>query len=184
MDYVNQHKELIDSCKAGKRQSQQQLYQLYAKGMYNVCLRMVGHPQDAEDVLQNAFVDVFTHLEAFRYESSIGAWIKRIVVNHSINHLKKKKMLLEELQEKHYDHSDVQEDDAATTTLSIPSILRAIEQLSDGYRTVFSLYSLEGYDHDEIAEILGISEQTSKSQYHRAKLRLKQLLGGKYPSLD
>lgn len=143
--------------------------------MYNICLRMVRSEADAEDLLQNSFIDVFTNLNSFRFESSIGAWIKRIVVNNCINFLKKRRLAFSELN----DNLMHVPDDAPEPTeypLSVDTVHQAINQLPDGYRVVFSLYLLEGYDHQEIGEILGISEATSKSQYSRARKKLKELL--------
>lgn len=177
LENAHAHRDLIEQCKAGSRSAQFNLYNLYAKGMYNVALRMVRDSLDAEDVLQNAFLDVFTKMDGFRYESTIGAWIKRIVVNHCINFLKKKRPDWEVLDER--STAQIQDDPAAEPyegRYSAESINRAIMMLPDGYRVVFSLYLLEGYDHEEIAEILQISEATSKSQYSRAKAKLREIL--------
>lgn len=139
---------------------------------------MLKNDTDAEDLLQNSFTDVFTKLHTFRYQSSIGAWIKRITVNNCINFLKKRRIRFEELEDRHsslgFVSSEPVEDD--NIKMSVESINRAIFQLPDGYRVVFSLYMLEGYDHKEIASILEISEATSKSQYSRAKKKLKEIL--------
>lgn len=143
--------------------------------MYNICLRMVKQEQDAEDLLQNSFVDVFTKLHTFRFQSSIGAWIKRIVINNCINHLKRKRMFMEELQERHAQTEEPSYNDEAGG-LKVEKVKRAMMDLPDGYRVVFSLYLLEGYDHKEIGQILGVTEATSKSQYSRAKSKLRELL--------
>lgn len=146
--------------------------------MYNICLRMLRDPLDAEDALQNAFVDVFRHLPAFRFDCPVGAWIKRIVVNTCINMLKKKRVRFEPYEEY---HADIAEPDLSEpiSELQVHTIKQALSDLPDGYRVVFSLYALEGYDHQEIADILGISEATSKSQYSRARRRLKELITSK-----
>jgi RNA polymerase sigma-70 factor (ECF subfamily) len=145
--------------------------------MYNVTYRITNDPDDAEDVLQEAFISIFRNLRSFKGESSIGAWIKRIVVNASINHVKKQKMIyapvdenLEDEPERH-DHENIE--------LEIARVKEAIQQLPDGFRTVLTLYLIEGYDHREIADILNISESTSKSQYNRAKKKLKEILNEK-----
>ena len=143
--------------------------------MYNVCIRMVKSDLDAEDLLQNSSVDVFTKLDTFRYQSSIGAWIKRIVINNCINFLKKRRLYMEELQDHHVGVAE-EEDDGPSFGLSVQEVQFALDQLPDGYRVVFSLYLLEGYDHKEISDILNISEATSKSQYSRAKRKLKEIL--------
>ncbi len=139
---------------------------------------MLNNEADAEDLLQSSFVDVFRNLDRFRFQSSIGAWIKRIVVNNCINFLKKKRLQFSELEERHAavhfaDFPSSEEDDSP---LQMKAIKNAMFQLPDGYRVVFSLYALEGYDHQEIAEILGVSVATSKSQYSRAKQKLRVLL--------
>ena len=147
--------------------------------MYNVCLRMVKHEADAEDLLQNSFVDVFTKLHTFRYQSSVGAWIKRIVINNCINFLKRKRVFFEELDVRH-DALQVSEDPFPSDKgLDLETVKRALMDLPDGYRTVFSLYLLEGYDHKEIAGILGVTEATSKSQYSRAKQKLRAIITSK-----
>lgn len=170
-----QQRDLIEQCKSGNRTAQFELYKQYSKGMYSVCLRMVHDQMDAEDVLQNAFVDVFTKMGSFRYESTIGAWIKRIVVNHCINFLKKKKLQLEDLDDRFVNLRD-ETPETEESRFSTEKINKAIMMLPDGYRVVFSLYLLEGYDHEEISEILQISEATSKSQYSRAKAKLRDIL--------
>jgi RNA polymerase sigma factor (sigma-70 family) len=172
---VNYHTDIVEACKQGDRKAQFELYKLYSKAMYNICLRMLNSAENAEDALQNSFVDVFSKLDSFRNESTIGAWIKRIVVNNCINHIKKKRLAFAEVTENlHYiadDTSSISED-----VLQINIIQKAIQQLPDGYRVVFSLYAMEGYDHEEIGEILGVTEATSKSQYSRAKARLREIL--------
>ncbi len=184
MEYKDIHRELVKECMRGDRQAQFKLYQLYSQAMYNICLRMVRNETDAEDLLQNSFIDVFTKLDTFRYRSTIGAWIKRIVVNNCINFLKKRKIYFEEIDERITEREDQQspndflDDDpnVREEALSVAAIKEAIYRLPDGYRVVFSLYQMEGYDHKEIAQILHISEQTSKSQYSRARKKLKELL--------
>lgn len=141
--------------------------------MYNVCLRMVKNEADAEDLLQSSFADVFKRIHTFRAESSIGAWIKRIVINNCINFLKKRRLHFQELEDRHV---QVAETEIAESKINVKAINDAIMRLSDGYRVVFSLYALEGYDHKEIAQILNVTEATSKSQYSRAKQRLRVLL--------
>lgn len=135
---------------------------------------MLHNEMDAEDILQNSFVDVYTNLHKFNYQATPGAWIKRIVINNCINHLKKKRISFEEMG----NVADVVEEVTYTEdfNLEVNKIKSAMNLLSDGYRTVFSLYAIEGYDHAEIAQVLDISESTSKSQYHRAKQKIKTIL--------
>ena len=177
LDYASTHQDIVEKCKRGNRRAQFELYRLYSRAMFNVCLRMVRQEQDAEDLLQNSFVDVFTKLHTFRYQSSVGAWIKRIVVNNCINHLKRNQLFLEELQEHHADISaEEREEPMMELHLSVNLVKSAMECLPEGYRVVFSLYLLEGYDHKEIADILDISEATSKSQFSRARKKLKEII--------
>jgi RNA polymerase sigma factor (sigma-70 family) len=176
MEYKNIHKDVVEGCKKGDRKSQQQLYQLYSRAMYNICLRMLKQEADAEDLLQNSFVDVFTKLHYFRFDSSIGAWIKRIVINNCINYLKKKRLQLTDIGDREF--ANVAEDvtDWNEVEFSVKKVQEGIQRLPEGYRVVLSLYLLEGYDHKEIAEILDISPSTSKSQYSRAKKKLRELI--------
>lgn len=138
---------------------------------------MMGNKEEAEDMLQESFTDAFLKLGTFRYESAFGAWLKRIVVNKCINSLKQKKPELiytDNLPDKKNENQG--EDDLDTATLRVRDVQNAMEQLPQGYRVIFSLYMMEGYDHSEIAQILNISESTSKSQYFRAKQKIKQHL--------
>ena len=176
MDYPSVHRDIIEACKKGNRQSQFDLYRLYSKAMFNICLRMVKNDLDAEDLLLNSFIDVFTKLHSFRYQSSIGAWIKRIVINNCINFLKKRRLQIDEWDDKIPERLERESNDHQEVALSVEKVNRALLELPDGYRVVFSLYLMEGYDHKEIAQILGVSEATSKSQYSRAKAKLRQLL--------
>lgn len=171
--YSDIHKEIVEQCKLGSRKAQFELYSKYSKAMFNLCVRMLKNELDAEDILQNTFVDVFTKMNSFAYQSSIGAWIKRITINNCINFIKSKKIEFVEIDQKQYAQVDV--DEPQTEGLSVEIVQKAMNYLSDGYRIVFSLYAIEGYDHEEISEILGISESTSKSQYSRAKQRLREI---------
>lgn len=147
--------------------------------MYNVGFRIVNNEEEAEDVLQEAFISAFRNLSFYRGDATFGAWLKRIVVNKAINYLKKRQ--LERLPED--DKFDVRDeevvDDLEHFPYSVSQVRTAIENLPDGYRAVLSLYLLEGYDHGEIGEILGISESTSKSQFNRSKKKLKAILEGR-----
>ncbi len=176
MDYASTHRDIVEKCKQGNRQAQFELYKLYSKAMYNVCLRMVRNELDAEDILQNSFVDIFTKLDTFQYQSSIGAWIKRVVLNNCINFLKRNRVHFEELDERFANMEEEERSNDEEAGLTVERINRALFELPDGYRVVFSLYMLEGYDHKEIAEILNITEATSKSQYSRAKSKLRDIL--------
>lgn len=137
---------------------------------------MMQNEHDAEDALQTAFVDIFSKLDSFKYQSTLGAWIKRIVINKCINQLKKKRIHFEEITD-HVQNGLFQSvEESNGNNYSVSGIKNALVKLPDGYRLVFSLYAMEGYDHEEIGEILGITVSTSKSQYSRAKKKIKQLL--------
>jgi len=179
-NYTDIHKTLIERSKQGDAKAQYELYNNYSKAMYNICYRMMNNQQEAEDMLQEAFTECFLKLNSFRYESSFGAWLKRIVINKCINHLKKRKvnLLLADNLEIYQKNNPISTDmyDENSRNFEVKQILDAMNKLSDGYRIIFSLYLIEGYDHGEIADILSISESTSKSQYMRAKRRIKELI--------
>jgi RNA polymerase sigma factor (sigma-70 family) len=172
---LNIHSDLISRCKTGDRDAHYRLYKLYSKAMFNVSYRITGREEDAEDALQEGFISAFKNLERYRGDATFGSWLKRIVVNKAINILKKRKH--ETLPED--EQWDVAEEEAPTeykSELTVELVKRSIAKLPDGYRSVLSLYLLEGYDHQEIGEILGITESTSKSQFNRAKNKLKEIL--------
>lgn len=173
---INIHAELIGRCRDGDPIAQYDLYQLYSRSMFNTALRICGNREEAEDVLQEAFVSAFSHLSSYREDATFGAWLKRIVINKSITSIKKsqKEALMMEEAERTDTEFDPYED--ADVQLSVNKIKEALMCLPNGFRSVLSLYLFEGYDHKEIAEILGITESTSKSQYKRAKDKLRILL--------
>ncbi len=179
---------LVERCLAGDRRAQQEIYQRYAKAMFNVTMRIVNNYAEAQDVMQDAFVNAFRHLGTFKAESTFGAWLKRIVVNNAIQHVKKKKIDLVPITPAvartaaadddhdmpgHYGSMGLSDDEQS---YQVEYVRRAVQQLPDGYRMVITLYLFEGYDHGEIADIMGITESTSKSQYNRAKAKLKDIM--------
>jgi RNA polymerase sigma factor (sigma-70 family) len=167
------HAPIIEECRKGSRKAQFMLYNQYSKAMFNLAYRMTNNREDAEDILQETFIDCFRNIDSFRFESTFGAWLKTILINRSINHLKKKKVnliLQENLPE------NIVENNEETITYDTSKIFKGIELLPDGYRVILTLYLLEGYDHTEISQILEISESTSKSQYSRAKDKLRKIL--------
>lgn len=171
---LNPHADLIEQCRQGDREAHYRLYSLYARSMYNVGFRIVNNTGEAEDVLQEAFISAFRNLDYYRGEATFGSWLKRIVVNKAINVVKKRRT--EPFPEgEEFDVVDGG-DDSREFPYSVDQVKKAIASLPDGYRSVLSLYLLEGYDHSEIAEILGISESTSKSQFNRSKKKLLSLL--------
>jgi len=172
--YINIHQDLLDRCQNGDQDAQFEIYRLYYKPMYNSSLRIVGIPQEAEDIMQESFLAAFHKLKYYSGEVSFGAWLKRIVINRSLDALRKRKVLLEELraelpiEDEPYTEAD---------TVTIEEIKSAISLLSDGYRTILSLILLEGYDHEEVSEILGIKNVTSRTQFSRARQKLREILG-------
>lgn len=172
--YIDKHAALVDECRKGNRKAQFDLYKLYANAMYNVALRIVNDDAEAEDVLQEAFLDAFKRIGDFRQETTFGLWLKQIVINRSINYLRKRKAEFVSLEE--VEVADEPTYDESETTLKVEAIKAAMNELPDGYRVVLTLYLFEGYDHEEIAHILKISENTSRSQYMRAKQKLNSLL--------
>ena len=165
--------ELVERCRQGDKKSYGELYQKYAKAMYNTSLRIVNHTADAEDVLQESFFDAFAAIDSFAYKSTFGAWLKRIVINKSINALRKRKMVIIDIEKTtalHLPEEDSYDEDAMK--FKVEEIKKAVKELPNGYRTVLSLHLFEGYDQEEIAEILQISHATVRTQYMRAKQKL------------
>ncbi len=168
------HKDLVEKSKEGVRSAQFQLYELYVNAMYNVCMRLVSSKEDAEDVLQDSFVEAFKNLQSFRYESTFGSWLKRIVVNKSINFLKLKKIPVSALE--NHEYYLTEEESENIEERDIEKIKKGIDLLPNGFKQIINLYLIEGYDHNEIGEILEITTSTSKSQYHRAKRKLIEII--------
>ena len=166
-------KEIIAKCKKGDRSAQRLLYDRYSPMMMGICRRYVYHREDAEDILVEAFFKILTNLHQFKGTGSFVGWMRRIVVNESLMFLRKKHNfnLSIELEQVGLTTEKSIEDDMAAK-----DILNLLSQLPTGYRTIFNLYVLEGYKHREIAEMLGISINTSKSQLILAKKRMQQLL--------
>jgi RNA polymerase sigma-70 factor (ECF subfamily) len=166
------HAHLIEECKRGKSDAQFSLYNKYSKAMFNTAYRITNNREDAEDVLQETFIECFRNIGSFRFESTFGAWLKSITINRSINHLRKKKvdLVLCETLPDNYNNEEPEPE------YNTDRIFKGIEMLPDGYRVILTLYLLEGYDHSEISQIMGISESTSKSQYSRAKNKLRKLI--------
>ena len=170
--------DIIEQCKQNNRKAQLQLYNQYCNGMYIVANRFVKDAQDAEDVVQEAFIKAFTKLHQFKADVTFGAWLKRIVVNKSIDFLKSKKQRLVELDEVHLKVIDTDNDDKwlVDDAISLNDVKSAINKLPDKYQYVVMLYLIEGYDHQEISEILNISEVASRTQLSRGKVKLQELL--------
>ena len=166
--------DLIKGCLNGERKMQQELYDRFAPKMYGVCLRYAGNTEEAEDILQEGFIKIFKKIGSYRGEGSFEGWIRRIFVNTAFEHFRRKTYL--------QPISDKEEGTIEGTYLSVldnlaeKDIIGLVQKLSPGYRTVFNMYVVEGYTHKQIAEMLKISEGTSKSQLSRAKLILQDLV--------
>ena len=164
--------DLIDGCLAGDRAAQRALYDRYKRAMFTLCYRVTGDKAVAADVLQDAFLKVFRHLGKFRRESTLGAWIKTIVVRTAYSELRKQKVTTQDLDEVNpNDYIDW-----GPGHLDAEYLEQAILGLPEGYRAVFVLIEVEGYGHKDVAEMLGISVGTSKSQLYHAKKRLRATL--------
>ncbi|UII78911.1 RNA polymerase sigma factor [Flagellimonas sp. CMM7] len=167
--------ELVEQCKTNDRKAQLKLYKQYCDGMFCVAMRFLKNPDDAEDVVQESFIKAFQRISQFKGEVTFGAWLKRIVVNRSIDFLKSKHQKTEELNEG-YLHLAEDEDWTIEDGISIEQVKTAIEELPDKYKYVVKLFLLEGYDHAEIAQILEISDTASRTRLLRGKARLKETL--------
>ncbi len=171
--FNNEDNILLKGCLENDRKSQKLLYRKYFKPMFRICLSYSGDKDEAKDILQDAFVKVFTNLEQYNFKGSLEAWIRRIVTNTAIDYFRSKKRLIfkdEFHEETEDDELNFIESGEITTDL----ILFYIKQLPDGARVIFNLYAVEGMSHKEISLKLGITEGTSKSQYKRARTLLKK----------
>lgn len=172
---VKNELEIIAECIAGNTQAQYQLYARYADAMLNVAYRILGNEEDAKDVLQDSFLKIFKELKNLKNRQGLAAWIKRIVVTTTINRAKKKGLKLVE-----FDNQEPEPESEVTDweqiDIKINEVKKALMKLPNGYRTVLTLYLIDGYDHEEISQILNISKSGSLTQYSRGKRRLLQLL--------
>jgi RNA polymerase sigma factor (sigma-70 family) len=172
--FRNLHQDLLDGCKEGDQKAQFQIYKLYYKAMYNTSLRIVSDTMEAEDVMQESFLAAFEKIDTYSGTVSFGAWLKKIVINRSLDALNKRKAVFEDIKS-YTGIKDESPDESLRNEdidVRVGAVKDAIEKLPDGYRVILSLYLLEGYDHDEIADILKINSSTSRSQLSRAKQRL------------
>lgn len=174
--YRDVHHDLIEKCRKQDQRAQMQIYKLYFRAMYNSSLRIVGSTVDAEDIMQESFLDAFHKLEKYSEEGSFGGWLKRIVVNNSIDHINKNK-----LQTEFNEHMEVVEEESTdfdNKEIRLKDIKNALGKIKDEYRIIISLYLFEGYDHEEISEILNISYNLSRTRYSRAKSKLLKEIKG------
>lgn len=170
------HKYLINRSQRGDRKAQSELYKLYVDAMYNICRRMMGDSEEAKDILQDAFIHAFTKLKTLKEERMFSSWLKRIVVNHCLNALKKRKDFA--MSDDIIEDIPIENEESKTDVFNyqINQVMLALDKISVGTRTVLNLYVFEGYDHKEIVQILSISESASKSQYSKAKSKIRELI--------
>ncbi len=174
---IKQHfsdQELITGCLRGERRFQEGLYNQHGSTMFSICLRYANDYYQAEDMLQEGFIKVFNNLKSFRSEGSFEGWMKRIFVNTAIEWLRRNKVMNEMQEIENVPLHIVQED--CFSQLAADDLMKLIQSLSPGYRTVFNLYAIEGYSHKEIGEMMNINEGTSKSQLARARYILQKMV--------
>lgn len=171
---TKEEKELVTGCLRGEAASQKKLFDIFSGKMYAVCLRYATEYNLAQDFLQEGFIRVYNKLSQFRHEGSLEGWMRRIFVHTAIEYFRKQKIKLEEINEEAYQLKD--DYNEILSKLNVQDLLSLIGTLPNGYRTVFNLYVIEGYSHMEIANILGVSESTSKTQLRKARLMLMDKL--------
>lgn len=174
---IHINRRLIERCLDGDIKAQFQLYKQYSKAMYNIALRLLNNKMDAEDILQESFVTAFRRLGELQNKDAFGSWLKRIVINNCISLQRKRKMQFEEIDEYRHGQEDAPEE--GLTRLDPALVHQAIKELPSKGRAVLVLRALEGFSHKEIAETLGVSVSTSKTQYSRALGLLNGKLKGK-----
>lgn len=179
-NYTDPNLAIIERCKKGERTAFQELYSLYAKAMFNISVRILNNSDEAEEVLQDAFLKAFEKIDTYDKNYAFGVWLKRIVINRSLDVLKKRKLNFVSIDDVQYAEHEEEEE----AIYDVEVIKKCIRELPDGYRTVISLFLFEDHTHKEIAELLGISEGTSKSQYNRAKKKLIELVKQKTVAND
>jgi len=170
--------DIVEQCKQNNRKAQLQLYNQYCDGMFIIAKRFVKDTFEAEDIVQEAFIKAFKKLDQYKAEVTFGAWLKRIVINKSIDVIKSKKQQLLELEEVHLKVVDTNYEDEwlVDDAITLDEVKHAINNLPDKYKYVLMLYLIEGYDHQEIAQILNITEVASRTQLSRGKAKLKDQL--------
>lgn len=180
LNLKQQESNLITACIRKERWAQQKLYETYYGKMMGVCMRYANNHEDARDILHEGFIKVYRNLHRYKPGTSLGAWIRRIMINTSIDYYRKAiRRRTEDIEQaQHYSSSDVD----PISTCSAKEILQCVQKLSPAYRAVFNLYAIEGYSHREIAGELGISESTSRSNLVKARAKLKIMLASKYPN--
>lgn len=168
--------ELIEKCRANDRKAQMQLYNKYSDGMYYVAFRFLKDSFEAEEAMQESFIKAFAKLHQFTGDVTFGAWLKRIVINKSIDMLKAKKMNMVAINEQVMSTVEEQNDWSVSDSVTVDAVKKAIENLSEKYKYAVMLFLIEGYDHNEISEILGITPVASRTLVHRGKKQLQDQL--------
>ncbi|WP_188599421.1 RNA polymerase sigma factor [Polaribacter pacificus] len=177
MEDSNQHiNSLLKQCLQGNTSAQMQIYKLYYKAMYNTSLRILKDEFEAEDMMQEAFLTAFTKLESFKGEVAFGAWLKRIVINKSLTQLKKNNKYNEVKLEVVYEAQTETEEAVNYAGLDTKRVLETLKSLKDNYRVVLTLHLIEGFDYEEIAELLNYTNENVRTTISRAKKKLKQML--------
>lgn len=166
---------LVNECAKGNSKAQRALFDKFAPKMMAVCQRYLRNSQEAEDVLQDGFVKVFQKIVDFKMEGSLEGWIRRIVVNTALDTIRKNKKLLDDVQIEEVQYK-VPFTDHQFDGMDLAQLMKLIDEMPDGYRIVFNMFAIEGYSHKEIADTLGVTENTSKSQYSRARAFLRNQL--------
>lgn len=170
--------DIIEDCKRNNRKAQLKLYNQYCDGMYIVAKRFVKDSFEAEDVVQEAFIKAFSKLHQYKAEVTFGSWLKRIVINKCIDSLKSKRQFMQELDEVHLKVVDISYENEwfVDDAITLEDVKKAISNLPEKYKYVVMLFLIEGYDHQEIAQILNITEVASRTQLSRGKVKLRDLL--------
>ncbi len=176
----SEHNELIAGCIKGQRRHQKKLYELYHGKMMAVCLRYTNNYEEARDVLTEGFMKVYNNLHRYKPSHSLDSWMKRIMINTAIDHYRKNKKHSQQVDIEYASNESGPNDGNPISSLSAQEILLLVQNLPPAYRTVFNLYAIEGYNHREIGELLGISEGTSKSNLAKARGKLKKMIAAKH----
>ena len=174
--YINIHQDVIDACKAGDRNAQFRIYKLYYKAMYNTSLRIVNDTMEAEDIMQESFLQAFRRIDSYTGEGSFGSWLKRIVTNKSLDAIRKRKNIIS-IENENLEFPDIAEESREEEIeLQVAGVKEAIAELPEEYRIIITLFLLERYSHEEISEMLNITNNLSRTRLVRAKQKILKIL--------
>lgn len=173
--------KLIEECKLNNKRAQIELYRTYNQAMYNVAMRLLRNSDDADDIIQESFLSAFKNIHQFKAEVTFGAWLKKIVIHKCFNYIKKKQLDVIELDNVYTSNFEIENNNdwEYDSSIVLEDVKKSIDKLPDKYKFVLMLYLIEGYDHEEISEILNISVVASRTQLMRGKIKLRQLLKNK-----